>query len=68
MPLVPVAIEGAFRVWPRKRRYPVGARVTIQFGPPITTHEMSAMSDEQLLDCLQDRLQACQRQAQRFGA
>ena len=57
VPLVPVAIAGGIRAWPRHRRCPVGARVTIQFGPPITAARNAAMSDEQLLAELQHRME-----------
>ncbi len=56
VPLVPVVIDGAFDVWPRQQRLPRRATVKVAFGPPITVAQMAQMSDEQLLDCLRDRL------------
>jgi 1-acyl-sn-glycerol-3-phosphate acyltransferase len=42
VPVVPVAIEGAFRAWPRQRMLPRiwGQRVCVSFGKPITYEEL----------------------------
>jgi len=34
-PIVPAAIRGTFRVWPRSARLPRPARVSVQYGPPV---------------------------------
>ena len=34
-PVVPVYIEGSGRAWPRGRRFPRPANVTVTFGPPL---------------------------------
>jgi 1-acyl-sn-glycerol-3-phosphate acyltransferase len=35
-PVVPVFIEGSGRAWPRGRKFPRPARVTVSFGPPLS--------------------------------
>lgn len=35
VPVVPVAIEGSYRVWPRHRALPRPARVRVRFGEPL---------------------------------
>lgn len=60
VPLVPVAIAGAFEAWPRTRRCPLPRPIWIQFGPPIPPAEVARLTDEQLLERLRDALLACQ--------
>jgi 1-acyl-sn-glycerol-3-phosphate acyltransferase len=59
VPLVPVAVAGAFEAWPRSQRLPGRAAVWVQFGPPILPVEAAQLSDEALLAELADRLQGC---------
>ena len=35
-PVIPVYISGSGRAWPRGRRFPRPARVTVTFGPPLS--------------------------------
>ncbi len=35
VPILPAAIRGAFEAWPRARKLPCGARITVRFGAPI---------------------------------
>jgi 1-acyl-sn-glycerol-3-phosphate acyltransferase len=59
VPLIPMAISGAYEALPRgsvlPRRYPL--RVTV--GPPIQYREYEQLSDEQALALLYQRLQCC---------
>ena len=34
-PVVPVYVSGSGRAWPRGRKFPRPARVTVTFGPPL---------------------------------
>jgi 1-acyl-sn-glycerol-3-phosphate acyltransferase len=47
-PVVPVYISGSGRAWPRGRRFPRPARVTVTFGPPlaVTTGESATRKDD----------------------
>jgi 1-acyl-sn-glycerol-3-phosphate acyltransferase len=63
VPLIPVAVVGAFEAWPRTKPWPVPQPIWIQFGPPILPTEAAQLSDDQLLERLHDALLACQAAA-----
>lgn len=42
VPIVPVAIEGAFDVWPKHRMLPRTGKVRINFGKPVILHNMDS--------------------------
>jgi 1-acyl-sn-glycerol-3-phosphate acyltransferase len=65
VPLVPVAMDGAFDAWPRQRRFPRPAVIHVQFGPPITPAQVKLLSDEQLVHEVENRIRACHAQARR---
>ena len=66
VPLVPVAIEGAFDAFPRTRNYPIPAVIHIQFGPPLLPQDMTGMDDEQLLAEITRRIKACHALARKY--
>ena len=39
VPVVPLAISGAFEAWPRERLFPRPRRITVRFGPPLPPGE-----------------------------
>lgn len=43
VPILPVAIEGCFEVWPRHRRLPRPGRVTVTFGEPMSSRGSDAL-------------------------
>ena len=43
-PIVPVYISGSGEAWPRGRRLPRPAKVTVTFGPPFTVTPMGGAS------------------------
>ena len=47
--ILPVAIEGAFQAWPRRRRFPGPGRIRVHFGPPIVPAEFAGRDDRELL-------------------
>jgi 1-acyl-sn-glycerol-3-phosphate acyltransferase len=63
VPLLPVAIEGAFDAWPRHHKLPGIATIHVSVGPPITPEEVRQLSDDQLLAELQRRIRACHARA-----
>ena len=63
--VVPVAIAGAFEVWPRWRAWPWPAVVRIQIGEPIMPAEAKMLSDRQLIERLEQAIRACYEEAQR---
>jgi 1-acyl-sn-glycerol-3-phosphate acyltransferase len=48
VPLLPVAIVGAYECWPRSRFFPRPGRIRLEFGPVITAAEVAATDDRQL--------------------
>lgn len=63
VPLVPVALDGAFDAWPRHRRCPRPAVIHVQIGEPILPAEVKLLSDEQLVREVERRIRACHAQA-----
>jgi len=50
VPIVPVAIVGAFECWPRTRRFPRPGRIRLEFGRVIPAGEVAALDDAALLE------------------
>lgn len=63
VPLIPMTIDGAHRVWPRHRPFPWPARIAIRVGPPIPAEEVASLDDEQLLLRLTQALNECHQLA-----
>jgi 1-acyl-sn-glycerol-3-phosphate acyltransferase len=63
VPLVPVALDGAFQSWPRTSRFPRLTRLAVAIGPPITPDEVAELTDEDLLAELEQRILTCHSQA-----
>jgi 1-acyl-sn-glycerol-3-phosphate acyltransferase len=60
VPLVPVAIDGAFDVWPRWRKFPrLVGRIHVHVGPPMLPEEMARYDDRQLVAEVERRIRAC---------
>jgi 1-acyl-sn-glycerol-3-phosphate acyltransferase len=57
--ILPVAIEGAFRVWPRWRKFPGLGRVRVRYGEPILPAEVAACDERELLDKVERRVRQC---------
>lgn len=57
--VLPVAIEGAYDVWPRRRKLPRPfGRVGLMIGEPIDAERLLEMSSEQGLEHLRQRVEA----------
>ena len=59
VPLVPLAIAGAFHVWPKGCRLPRPARVCMAAGRPISAEQVATMDDAELVELLGERLREC---------
>lgn len=59
VPLVPVAISGAFDVWPKTRKFPWFARITLVAGEPIPVETVSLLDDGDLASLLEERIRQC---------
>lgn len=68
VPIVPVAIEGAFEVWPRQRSWPGLGRVWIEYAPPIAPEAFDHLNTEQAAAFLTQHLRGLHNQLrQRAG-
>jgi len=66
VPILPVAVDGAFDAWPRSRRLPRFTRLRTCFGPAIPLEQIDALTDEQLIEEVHRRILACHEEARRF--
>ncbi len=63
VPILPVALDGAWHAWPRHRKLPRPAVIHVQFGDPIGPDQIQAMSDEQLVAEVERRIRDCHARA-----
>ncbi len=52
VPLIPVTIAGAFRVWPYHQRLPTPGRIKIRFHEPIDPRPLGSLPEEQAIEAL----------------
>lgn len=65
VPLLPVALDGAFTAWPRWQKYPRRAMIQVQIGEPIWPEQVAKLSDEELVAEVRRRLVQCHAAARR---
>jgi 1-acyl-sn-glycerol-3-phosphate acyltransferase len=58
--ILPIAIEGAYRAWPKKTRFPRPRSVAVHFGPPILPTEYEAIDERALVKLVESRVRECQ--------
>ncbi len=63
VPIVPVAIAGAFEAWPRSANLPRPHPIRVHYGTPIEATELEGMTVEAVAELLRGRVLDCQRQA-----
>jgi 1-acyl-sn-glycerol-3-phosphate acyltransferase len=63
VPLVPVAIDGAFDAWPKRNMLPRPAAIRVCLGEPIQPAEFASLSDDELMDRVDLAIRACHREA-----
>ena len=66
VPLIPVAIVGAFEAMPRGRLLPRLLPIHVTVGRPISADEVRELDDEHLLRLVAERLDACYSHAARL--
>lgn len=52
VPLVPVAVEGAFDAWPRHRKLPGRATILVEFGRPFPPETLAGMDRDEAAERL----------------
>jgi 1-acyl-sn-glycerol-3-phosphate acyltransferase len=65
VPLVPVALDGAFDAWPRQRRFPRRSVIHVCWGEPIGPMEIEKLSDNELVAEVERRIRDCHDAARR---
>ena len=63
VPLLPVAIEGAYDAWPRRQLLPGIATIHIQFGEPLSPAAAAALDERQLVAEVERRIRECHGKA-----
>lgn len=66
VPLLPVAIDGAWQAWPKARPFPRLDVIHIQIGPPILPEEIARYDERELVDEVERRIRACLDEARRL--
>ena len=56
VPIVPVAIVGAFECWPRTRLLPRPGRVRVEFGRVLTAEEVAALDEREIFEICTRRI------------
>lgn len=64
VPLIPVAITGAYEALPKGGRFPWRYPLRVAVGPAIQVDELAGLDDDAVLALVAERMQACYRQAQ----
>lgn len=64
VPLIPIAITGAYEALPRGNRWPLRYPLRVAVGPVITAEQVAELDDEAVLALITRRLHECHRQAQ----
>ena len=64
VPLVPVAINGAYNVWPKGKSLPQLARVVLEAGEPIPAEIVRELDDDALVALVDKRIRACFQSAE----
>ncbi len=64
VPLIPVAITGAFEALPRGSRIPWRYPLRVAVGPAITAEQVASLDDDGVLALIRQQLELCYQQAQ----
>jgi len=67
VPVLPIAMEGAYHCWPRQQRLPHRAVIHLRVGEPVWPREFDGLSDEQFVTRVHDRVTQCHAQLGRNG-
>lgn len=65
VPLLPVAIDGAYQAWPRRHLLPGFSTIHIQFGEPLSPESATAYDERHLVDEIERRIRECHKRARR---
>jgi 1-acyl-sn-glycerol-3-phosphate acyltransferase len=57
--ILPVAIEGAYRCWPKSQTFPRPGKVRVHYGQPILPQDYKGMDERDLLVLVEKRVRQC---------
>ena len=57
--ILPVAIEGAYRAWPKQAKFPRPRVVHVHYGPPILPKDYEYMEERELVTLVEQRVRQC---------
>lgn len=57
--ILPVAIEGAFDVWPRWRKFPRLGKIRVHYGQPIPHEEIQGRDEREVVAEVERRVRQC---------
>jgi len=57
--ILPVAIEGAFQVWPRSRKFPGLGKIHVHYGAPIMPDDVVGRDEHELVAEVERRVHEC---------
>jgi 1-acyl-sn-glycerol-3-phosphate acyltransferase len=58
--ILPVAVDGAYRAWPKREKLPKPGNALVRYGKPILPRETAGLSDRQLVAEVERRVRECQ--------
>ncbi len=66
VPIIPVAMDGAYQAWPRTNWFPRFTQIIIVIGDTIPAEDVERLTDAELLAEVERRMRACHAQARRY--
>ena len=57
--VLPVAIEGAYQAWPRRRRFPGPGTIHVHYGPALLPEAVAELSEAELIAEAERRVRDC---------
>lgn len=65
VPLIPVGLDGSFHAWPRTTLIPKPGTIHVVFDYPVQPEEYLDLSDEEIVQLLESRIQKCFKEARK---
>ena len=66
VPIIPIAMDGAYQAWPRTRPFPRFTQITVVIGDLISAADVERLTDAELLAEVERRMRDCHAQARRY--
>ena len=57
--ILPAAVDGAFQVWPRSKKFPGLGRIRVHYGKMMTPDDIAGRSDRELVAEVERRVREC---------